>query len=79
MSYKFKFFPKPISTNINTSVESFLLELFVGIIGVGFAYYGYQTGMLIVLVSAGIIGIACLLLCVHTIWGFLTQTFIYKR
>lgn len=70
MSYKFKFFPRPIESNINTSIEGFILELFVGIICGGFALYGYETGMIIVFIPAGLIALACFFVCSYTAYQF---------
>lgn len=73
MSYEFKYTPEPVNLNINTSIEGFALELFVGFICAGFSYYGYKNDMLAVFVPMGLISLICFMLRAQSVFAFVAQ------
>ncbi|MDC8831341.1 hypothetical protein [Alteromonas gilva] len=59
MGFKINFFARPIDSNYRLHWESLLIECSLGVICAVMAFYGWQTGMLLMAYPAGVVAFMC--------------------
>ena len=67
MSIKITHFAQPVVTNVKTFIESSFMELFIGLICAGFAYFTHDKAI-VLFVSTALIAVVCLLLTVYNLY-----------
>ncbi|WJG09428.1 hypothetical protein [Aliiglaciecola sp. LCG003] len=67
MSVKLNHHAQPIKTNVRTNIEASFIELFIGLICAGFAYFTYDE-TLVLFVSTALIAGVCFLLTIYNIY-----------
>ena len=59
MSYKLRYYARTVSTKIRSRIELFILEICVGVISFGFAFFSYKSGMIVGAIGAAFVGFSC--------------------
>ena len=66
MSYRFKLFPEPIKTDYKMNWETLIIEASIGIICAIMATTGWQSGMILVVISCGFVAMICGALIIYS-------------
>jgi hypothetical protein len=67
VAYKFKHYARPVDNNARNNFEGLLIELSIGLICAGFAYFTYNE-IVVLFISTALIAVVCFLLTIHNIY-----------
>ena len=73
MGYSVNFFARPINSNYKLAWESFVIEFSLFVICTVMAFYGFNTGSLLMAIPAGVVAVACFGLVVYSIFTFFSN------
>ena len=74
MSFKVKHYAaKTVDARPQLDMETFILELFFGVVSAVFAIGGYQADVLLLMVPCALVAITCLSLVLHTCYLFISD------
>jgi uncharacterized membrane protein len=74
MPYKLNHYAKTVSTNIRCSLERVLIEIFIGAIAVSFGIYALDMGMIVGALASFIVGIACVIAVIGSVFIYVSDS-----